>query len=147
MCTTHGSNILFCLHMERVLHGSSSRVSTVPSRHRRASSPGEQAVGGLFFDSEAIRDGVVPAQAWSKERSPCAIATTLLDVEGTRNSAERLKKILMLYRLAQAMPRHGPKPIRRSDRYMANRARPASRRKASWTRAGCIATMLLSLWL
>ena len=30
-----------------------------PSRHRRASSPGEQAVGGLFFDSEAIRgDGV-----------------------------------------------------------------------------------------
>ena len=117
------------------------------SRHRRASSPGEQAVGGLFFDSEAIRDGVVPAQAWSKERSPCAIATTLLDVEGTRNSAERLKKILMLYRLAQAMPRHGPKPIRRSDRYMANRARPASRRKASWTRAGSTGTTPRWPWL
>ena len=26
-----------------------------PSRHRRASSPGEEIVGGLFFDFEAVR--------------------------------------------------------------------------------------------
>ena len=34
---------------------SASRRVETPSRHRRASSPGEQAMGGLFFDFEAIR--------------------------------------------------------------------------------------------
>ena len=31
---------------------SASRGAAVPSRHRRASSPGEEAVGGFFFDFE-----------------------------------------------------------------------------------------------
>ena len=35
----------------------------VPSRHRRASSPGEQAVGGLFSDFEAVRTELFTAQA------------------------------------------------------------------------------------
>ena len=43
----------------RMVHGggadSASRGSAAPSRHRRASSPGEQAVGGLFFDFGAVR--------------------------------------------------------------------------------------------
>ena len=34
---------------------SASRCVEAPSRHRRTSSPGEQAVGGLFFDFEAVR--------------------------------------------------------------------------------------------
>jgi hypothetical protein len=34
---------------------SASRGAAAVSRHRRASSPGEQAVGGLFFDFEAVR--------------------------------------------------------------------------------------------
>ena len=34
---------------------SASRGATAVSRRRRASSPGEQARGGLFFDFEAIR--------------------------------------------------------------------------------------------
>ena len=34
---------------------SASRGAAVPSRHRRASSPGGEVVGGLFFDFEAIR--------------------------------------------------------------------------------------------
>ena len=33
---------------------SASRGAAVPSRHRRASSPGEEVVGGFFFDFEAI---------------------------------------------------------------------------------------------
>jgi len=32
-----------------------SRRPAVPSRHRRDSSPGEEVVGGLFFDFEAVR--------------------------------------------------------------------------------------------
>ena len=43
----------------RMVHGggadSASRGAAAPSRHRRASSPGEQAVGGLFFGFEAVR--------------------------------------------------------------------------------------------
>ena len=34
---------------------SASRRVEAPSRHRRASSPGEEVVGGLVFDFEAIR--------------------------------------------------------------------------------------------
>ena len=34
---------------------SASRGAAVPSRHRRASSPGEEVVGGLFFDFGAVR--------------------------------------------------------------------------------------------
>jgi hypothetical protein len=34
---------------------SASGGAAVPSRYRRASSPGEEVVGGLFFDFEAIR--------------------------------------------------------------------------------------------
>ena len=34
---------------------SASRGAAVPSRHRRASSPGEEVVGGFFFDFEAVR--------------------------------------------------------------------------------------------
>ena len=33
---------------------SASRGAAVPSRHRRASSPGEEVVGGFFFNFEAI---------------------------------------------------------------------------------------------
>ena len=33
---------------------SASRGAAVPSRHRSASSPGEEVVGGFFFDFEAI---------------------------------------------------------------------------------------------
>ena len=36
---------------------SASRGAAVPSRHRRASSPGEEVVGGIFFDFEAGVDG------------------------------------------------------------------------------------------
>ena len=32
-----------------------SRGAAAPSLHSNASSPGEQAVGGLFFDFEAVR--------------------------------------------------------------------------------------------
>ena len=42
----------------------SHRVET-PSRHRRASSPGEEVVGGFFFEFEAVRtafDGRCSAQ-------------------------------------------------------------------------------------
>ena len=34
---------------------SASRGAAVPSRHRRASSPGEEVAGGLFFYFEAVR--------------------------------------------------------------------------------------------
>ena len=34
---------------------SASRGAAAPSRHRRASSPGEEVVGGLFFEFEAVR--------------------------------------------------------------------------------------------
>jgi AP-3 complex subunit sigma len=34
---------------------SASRGAAAPSRHRRASSPGEEVVGGFFFDIEAVR--------------------------------------------------------------------------------------------
>ena len=34
---------------------SASRGAAVPSRHRRDSSPGEKAMGGFFFEFEAIR--------------------------------------------------------------------------------------------
>ena len=34
---------------------SASRGAAVPSRHRRAPSPGEEVVGGFFFDFEVIR--------------------------------------------------------------------------------------------
>ena len=40
---------------------SASRRVEVPSRHRCASSPGEQAVGGFFFDFEPIRTASVAA--------------------------------------------------------------------------------------
>ena len=33
---------------------SASRGAAVPSRHRCDSSPSEKALGGLFFDSEAV---------------------------------------------------------------------------------------------
>ena len=37
------------------LAGQCSASSTVPSRHRRASSPGEEGVSGFFFEFEAVR--------------------------------------------------------------------------------------------
>ena len=37
---------------------SASRRVETPSRHRRASSPGEEVVGGLFFDFEAVSTDV-----------------------------------------------------------------------------------------
>ena len=48
-----------------------SRVwgSVAVSRHRRASSPGEKAVGGLFSDFEAVRTATVPS-AQVKRSSP-----------------------------------------------------------------------------
>ena len=48
------------------LAGQCSASSTVPSRHRRASSPGMMEVGGFFSDSGAVRtafDGRCSAQA------------------------------------------------------------------------------------
>ena len=43
-------------------HGtiSASRGAAVPSRHRRDSSPGEEVVGGLFFDFEPFRTASRP---------------------------------------------------------------------------------------
>ena len=57
---------------------SASRGATVPSRRRRASSPGEQAVGGLVFDFEAVRtvsrerrrDGLSTQAASARAPSP-----------------------------------------------------------------------------
>ncbi len=40
-----------------------SRRPAADSRHRRASSPGEQVVGGLFFDFEAIRTRDAPRRS------------------------------------------------------------------------------------
>ena len=40
---------------DKVYYHVRSRRPSVLSRHRRASSPGEQAVGGLFLDFEAVR--------------------------------------------------------------------------------------------
>ena len=39
---------------------SASRRVEAPSRHRRALSPGEEVVGGLFFDFEPLRTTSVP---------------------------------------------------------------------------------------
>ena len=39
---------------------SASRCVETPSRHRRASSPGEEVVGGLFFEFEPLRTTSVP---------------------------------------------------------------------------------------
>ena len=48
---------------------SASRGAAVPSRHRRASFPGEEVVGGLFLDFEAVRtesrDHDAPRMTWS----------------------------------------------------------------------------------
>ena len=48
----HGAN-----SVSRISQG---RGSAAPSRHRRASSPGEQAVGGLISDFEAVRTATCP---------------------------------------------------------------------------------------
>ncbi len=49
---------------------SASRGDAVPSRHRCVSFPGEQVVGGLFFDFEAVRtassDRDAPRMTWSR---------------------------------------------------------------------------------
>ena len=42
-----------------------SRGAAAPSRHRRASSSGEEVVGGLFFDFEAIRTRDAPRRCSS----------------------------------------------------------------------------------
>ena len=39
---------------------SASRGAAAPSRHRRASSPGEDVVAGFFFDFEAVRTEYAP---------------------------------------------------------------------------------------
>ena len=44
--------------MCRMTSISASRGAAAPSRHRCASSPGEEVVGGLFFDFEAVRTDV-----------------------------------------------------------------------------------------
>ena len=52
------------------------RGAAAPSRHRRASSPGEEAVGGLFFDFEAVRtalNGNAPRR--SPPSSPTSTST------------------------------------------------------------------------
>ena len=53
---------------------SASRGAAAPSRHRRASSPGEQVVGGLFFDFEAVRtesrDRDARRMTWSRRWRP-----------------------------------------------------------------------------
>ena len=45
---------------EKVAVSVLSGLSTAPSRHRRAWSPGEQAVGGLLVDSGAVRTSREP---------------------------------------------------------------------------------------
>ena len=42
-------------HRGRLCADPASRGAAVPSRHRRASSPSPDEVGGLFFDFEPIR--------------------------------------------------------------------------------------------
>ena len=50
---------------------SASRGAAVPSRHRRASSPGEEVVGGLFFDFEAGVDGSATGEPmWERRSGP-----------------------------------------------------------------------------
>ena len=40
-----------------------SRGAAVPSRHRRAASPGEDVVAGFFFDFEAVRTEYAPRRS------------------------------------------------------------------------------------
>jgi len=47
-----------------------SRRPAVPSRHRRASSPGDEVAGGLFFNFEAIRTESSDRDAPRRSRSP-----------------------------------------------------------------------------
>ena len=62
------------------------RRLSVPSRRRRDSSPGEQVVGGLFFDFGAVRtesrDHDAPRMTWSRrwrrhesQRRPCSASS------------------------------------------------------------------------
>ena len=47
---------------------SASRRVETPSRHRRASSPGEELVGGLFLKFEPIRTASGPSRRLAKEQ-------------------------------------------------------------------------------
>ena len=61
---------------------SASRGAAVPSRHRRASSPGEEVVGGFFFDFEAIRTESSDRDAPRRSRAsagPRAWAANLME--------------------------------------------------------------------
>ena len=49
--TAHAKHVE-CANMGEI---SASRGAVVPSRHRRDSSPSDEAVGGFFFDFEAVR--------------------------------------------------------------------------------------------
>ena len=53
---------------------SASRRVEAPSRHRRASSPGEQVVAGLFFDFEAVRISMLRTGPDGPVRRPGAVA-------------------------------------------------------------------------
>ena len=60
----------------RPRHFSASRGAAAPSRHRRASSPGEDVVAGFFFEFEAVRTASseprCSAQAtWAPSTSGC----------------------------------------------------------------------------
>ena len=46
-----------------------SRGAAVPSRHRRAASPGEDVVAGFFFDFEAVRTEYAPRRSTSRATS------------------------------------------------------------------------------
>jgi len=43
--------------------GAFSQRRSSPSRHRRASSPSDGVVGGLYFDFEPVRENAIAAMA------------------------------------------------------------------------------------
>jgi hypothetical protein len=64
---------------------SASRCVEAPSRHRRASSPGEGVVGGLFFDFEAVRTASSDRDA-PRGHAPALEGRLRGATEPTRNS-------------------------------------------------------------
>ena len=79
-------------------------------------------------------------QVLSKERSPCATATTRLEDVETRSSGEPSRRTPTPCRLVPRTRRHELRRTHPKGRCMANRARPVSLKKASWTRAGSTGT-------
>ena len=66
-----------------------SRGAAAPSRHRRASSPGDEVVGGLFFDFERISGEIATRYITHRRTSPRASVRmgNCLSVEGASGTA------------------------------------------------------------